>query len=118
MVLNPGDVLYLPPLWYHHVEALDVSIAVNFWSFSNQSDFIREAIKKTTPLHKGITDKKRLAMYVKILIDMMVLEVTGQPASRYVQNLLKTRYQHLFEAGELPDASHFTTFCELDVISR
>ena len=33
--LNPGDVLYLPPLWFHQVQALtDTSISTNVWSAS------------------------------------------------------------------------------------
>lgn len=30
--LRPGDVLYIPPLWYHHVSSLTASVSVNvFW---------------------------------------------------------------------------------------
>ena len=30
--LNPGDVLYIPALWFHNVVSLDFSVAVNvFW---------------------------------------------------------------------------------------
>lgn len=30
--MNPGDVLYIPALWFHNVHSLDFSIAVNmFW---------------------------------------------------------------------------------------
>jgi hypothetical protein len=31
-LLGPGDLLYLPPFWWHHVRSLDVSISLNFWS--------------------------------------------------------------------------------------
>src|ERR1700677_4070761 len=27
----PGDVLFIPPFWWHHVRSLEVSISVNFW---------------------------------------------------------------------------------------
>lgn len=30
-VLNPGDLLYLTPYWWHQVRSLDVSISVNYW---------------------------------------------------------------------------------------
>jgi hypothetical protein len=29
--LDPGDMLFIPPRWWHHARALEVSIAVNFW---------------------------------------------------------------------------------------
>jgi hypothetical protein len=30
-MLEPGDVLYLPPFWWHLVRSLEESISVNFW---------------------------------------------------------------------------------------
>lgn len=29
--INAGDVLYLPSLWYHHVQQSHKCIAVNYW---------------------------------------------------------------------------------------
>ena len=30
-VLEAGEMLYIPPLWWHHIEALDVSFSVSCW---------------------------------------------------------------------------------------
>lgn len=31
VILEPGDALYLPSRWWHHVRSLDVSMSFNFW---------------------------------------------------------------------------------------
>ena len=31
VTVNDGDLLYLPSLWFHHVQQTDHTIAVNFW---------------------------------------------------------------------------------------
>ncbi len=38
-VIGPGDALFLPIGWWHHVEALDVSISVSFTNFAADNDF-------------------------------------------------------------------------------
>lgn len=30
-IVHPGDVLYLPPYWFHYVASLDTTVSVNFW---------------------------------------------------------------------------------------
>lgn len=31
VVLGPGDMLYMPPRWWHFVQSLSVSFSVSFW---------------------------------------------------------------------------------------
>jgi lysine-specific demethylase 8 len=39
-VLGPGEMLFLPTHWPHHVRSLDFSISMNFW-WIDQRDVIR-----------------------------------------------------------------------------
>jgi len=41
VVLNAGDVLYLPPLHFHHVEAVDESVSLNVWTDTPQSGLVQ-----------------------------------------------------------------------------
>jgi hypothetical protein len=38
--IGPGDALFLPIGWWHHVEALDASISVSFTNFAADNDFV------------------------------------------------------------------------------
>ncbi len=39
-VLEPGDLLYMPPLWFHEVESQSMSISVNVWTDSHQTELM------------------------------------------------------------------------------
>ena len=30
--VGPGDMLVVPPYWFHHVETLEESVSINVWS--------------------------------------------------------------------------------------
>jgi hypothetical protein len=59
VVLQPGDLLYIPPLWWHHVTAIaDVSLSVNVWSTSMQQRRHDDAVLAVlTDFHITATDR-------------------------------------------------------------
>jgi ribosomal protein L16 Arg81 hydroxylase len=41
--LDPGDAIYIPRRWWHHVRTLAISMAVNYWWASGRHRFIVQA---------------------------------------------------------------------------
>ena len=58
VTLNPGDLLYLPSLWFHHVQQSDDTIAVNFWYDMdydikyNYFKFVEQLVRSNHPTQK------------------------------------------------------------------
>ena len=50
VVLEPGDLLYMPPLWFHEVESLSVSVSVNVWTDSQQTELVERIFSLPLPL--------------------------------------------------------------------
>ncbi|MEH2349566.1 MAG: cupin-like domain-containing protein [Nostoc sp.] len=42
VVLEPGEMLYIPPFWWHHVTAVDENISLSFWYDVKIKDFFKQ----------------------------------------------------------------------------
>jgi hypothetical protein len=42
VILEPGDMLYLPPYWWHYVTAMEKSISLSFWYDIRRSDHFKQ----------------------------------------------------------------------------
>ena len=102
VILEPGDLLYIPPLWFHEVESLDVSISVNVWTDSEQTKVAEKLFELPLPIHAiqwSSTRAKRIA--TSILLFQTLLKIcTSQNCVRYVSDKFKDSF---FDENSLAD---------------
>ena len=131
VVLKPGDLLYIPPLWFHLVESLETSISVNVWTDSTQTLVVEGffSVPLPTDAVQWNTGQER-AVATSLLIHTLLSEVCRRRFCRRVENdrfidnqglrplegelyfmyqLWTTRYRTLMEGGTLPDGVHDDT---------
>ncbi|MDZ8237946.1 MAG: cupin-like domain-containing protein [Nostoc sp. ChiQUE01a] len=42
ITLQPGEILYIPPFWWHHLTAVDENISLSFWYDLKIEDFFKQ----------------------------------------------------------------------------
>eukprot|EP00732_Lithocolla_globosa_P002095 Lithocolla_globosa_v1_NODE_1266_length_2718_cov_8.714608.p1 type:complete len:364 gc:universal NODE_1266_length_2718_cov_8.714608:1891-800(-) len=50
VIVEAGDTLYIPPFWFHYVQALELSVSVNVWSYSLEETASRQTTLYLTQL--------------------------------------------------------------------
>ena len=100
VVLRPGDVLHLPPYWFHHVTALEPSLSLNLWKMSDGAGALAAAAAKGRALLESEGATVRVPAMQR-LVQMVVdgLDWTGG-AVDFVQGTVVKRYADagLFES--------------------
>lgn len=131
VILEPGDLLYLPPLWFHHVESMEVSISVNVWTDTKQTDTVERLFGLPLPTNNvKFPSPRHLAVATSILIHKAIVslcslrscvapsqdpssssssslgpEVTKMDTTAYfMHRLWRGRYARLMEEKKLPSA--------------
>lgn len=101
--LGPGDVLYIPPMWWHQVEAKTLSVSVNFWSESEQSQVMAEGLNLVIAevQRRALTSPTATLVAARSLVEDFLSVLFPSPVE-FLRRLLATRYAKLFEVAELP----------------
>ena len=50
VTLVPGDLLYIPPSWFHEVLTINASISVNVWSDEGDGEAVEPLFRKRPPV--------------------------------------------------------------------
>jgi hypothetical protein len=74
--LEPGDALYIPPLWWHHVESLEkYNVLVNYWwKSAAQADSALGALVHALVSLRGLPEEQRRAW--RTIFDHYVFDPT------------------------------------------
>lgn len=109
VVLSPGEVLYLPPFWFHRVIAEDISISVNTFYDSEEVIYFYDKIMLAPfPFPEDMLDKAKrneLVLALKYFIQNLVDLLKGKDASKeIIRKLVEQRYLPIFGPfeGESP----------------
>jgi hypoxia-inducible factor 1-alpha inhibitor (HIF hydroxylase) len=79
-ILGPGDVLYLPALWWHHFENIDhLATSVTFWCHQAKCDIAK-------PLAKEVSDS--LLVSVRRNIEKIVMDQAGHSYPKQFEMML------------------------------
>lgn len=99
--LEPGDVLYIPALWWHHVESLSgLNMLVNYWWGGSLADDANPASPFDSLLHSLLTLRQvpqSQRQHWQALFNHFVFHADGDPATH-----LPGQHDGMF--GKLSDA--------------
>lgn len=117
-ILKPGDVLYIPPMWFHHVTSLSESVSLSVWSPYEASEIYNKLLEEyPLPIKSSWEDEAKVAA-LRLLLDSIVQSLFPPPSdddqavhvSDFVKfTLLDSRYARIKVA--VPGAQDPFVYC-------
>ena len=95
-----GDVLILPPMWYHQVVTLSDSISVNTWSTAPDYERMLAIYEVGLPFETTWPRAKILAAATEFL-DVLLVAAVGETALEAADAIIESRWRPLYVTGRL-----------------
>lgn len=111
--LEPGDALYIPPFWFHEVEALDpVTVSVNRWCPTPTALALAEAFREGNkdgnllPIDQDWMPQQRV-IGLKIFLSALIKRVFGGRDTGFLTKFMASRFDHLRDQPALDEDSAY-----------
>ena len=129
VIVNPGDILYIPPYTWHYVETLSPSISLSTWSHDYDLYDHMNAIYGHDHKFDLIADTRGQLFALRLYLDMLIQDLYGfNETTHFFAKLLATRFnglEHHFPpkeddplicgVNEIPLCYHVHGYVTLDV---
>ena len=98
--LLDGDVLYIPPYWFHSVVTVETTLSLNIWSQSESFLTMEQIYKVAIPFEAewGRPKLMKCLCYFITLLTEQILGISGS-SSEFVLDRVYSRYETLLEKG-------------------
>lgn len=110
VVIQPGDLLYIPPYWYQRLESLTMSVSISVMTPSHITEVFQRAFSSYLPLgefdDKGTMYRRAAAkLYLALLVNNVDV-LKGTSLEDFAIKLYQSRFAYLFPKEELFSAAN------------
>ncbi len=125
ITLHEGDILYIPPYWFHEAESIGVSISANIWTESFENDAFENLMRAPLPFEDSWSKEKKIFAarhYVATCITKYIEKASKDTdqsqqlyhykgVKDYIEKVLRIRYEPLIAQGVLSADVDIDNFC-------
>ncbi len=94
ITLLPGDVLYIPPYWFHTVVTMVTTLSVNVWSQSEAFNTMEKVYSLPLPFEES-WGRESLLKTVDYFLEQLANKLFASEYKTLMKRILSTRYKPL-----------------------